>query len=318
MMFPAFVMTVSEQTLGGRVAALRSFNRFYTRQIGLLQKGLLNSPYSLTEARVIYELAQVDSTTATTLGVQLGIDPGYLSRVVRKLENAGLIARVRSAADGRSSLLSLTARGRAAFAGLDSASAEDAATLLGTLDDGRQHRLIQCMMAIEGLLAPDANRAPPFVLRPHRIGDMGWVVASHGRLYAGEYGWDETFEGLVAEIVATFIRNYDHRRDRCWIAEVDGEPVGSVFLVKKSKRVAQLRLLLVEPRAQGLGIGRRLVDECLRFARLSGYASITLWTNDVLVPARRLYESVGFKLVEEAPHESFGQKLVGQTWTKAL
>ncbi len=307
-----------------RVDSVRRFNRFYTRQIGLLAGHYLDSPFSLTQARVIYELAQHDTTTATGLVRQLGLDPGYLSRLLRGFQRRGLLSKQRSARDGRQSLLRLTAKGQRAFQTLNTRSQGDLEAMLGALPAADQSRLVGAMQAIEGLLgapaaaatsaaAPSAKPAA-YLLRPPRPGDMGWVVARHGALYAQEYGWDEQFEALVAEIVAKFVQELDPQRERCWIAEQDGENVGSVFLVKKSGTVAKLRLLLVEPKARGLGLGARLVDECLRFARQAGYRQMTLWTNSVLLAARHIYAKAGFKLVESGPHHSFGHDLVEETW----
>lgn len=301
-----------------RVEAVRRFNRFYTRQIGVLQEHLLRSPFSLTEARVLYELAHRDEATASELGDALGLDAGYLSRIVRGFATRGLIRKTASPSDGRRSHLRLSERGKQAFAGLNASSRSEIETLLGRLPPEQQRRLTDAMQAIEQVLGAAPERKVPFLLRPHRPGDMGWVVHRHGVLYAQEYGWDERFEALVAGIVAKFIERYDHRRERCWIAERDGENVGSVFVVKRSGTVAQLRLLLVEPAARGLGIGTRLVDQCLRFAREAGYRKMMLWTNDVLHAARHIYQQAGFRLVEEDRHRSFGHDLVGQTWERKL
>ncbi|OLC08104.1 MAG: MarR family transcriptional regulator [Gemmatimonadetes bacterium 13_1_40CM_70_11] len=301
-----------------RVAAVRRFNRFYTKQIGLLQEHLLRSPFSLTEARIIYELAHHEETTATTLGAELGLDAGYVSRILRAFEKRGLIRKQHSKTDGRQTLLRLSARGEDAFAALNADSHHDIATMLRALPSDGQSRMLDAMHAIEDVLGARPERTTPYILRPHRSGDMGWVVERHGVLYAQEYGWDETFEALVAEIVARFIRRFDPGRERCWIAERDGENVGSVFLVKKSPTVGQLRLLLVEPSARGLGIGFRLVEECTGFAREVGYRKIVLWTNSVLHAARRIYERVGYRLTAEDPHHSFGHDLVGQTWELTL
>jgi len=298
--------------------AMRRFNRFYTRQIGLLDDGYLRSPFSLPEVRVLYELAHRDGPTAAELSRDLGLDPGYLSRILRAFEKRRFISRTRSAADGRQSHLALTARGRAAFSPLEQRSHEEIRAILARLPASEQARLIEAMRAIEAMLGGRPEPKVPYVLRPQRPGDMGWVVHRHGALYAEEYGFDEQFEALVAEIVAAFVKNYDPKRERCWIAEKDGEPVGSVFLVKGSKTVAKLRLLLVEPKASGLGIGARLVDECLRFARQAGYKKITLWTNSVLVAARHIYEEAGFRLVHSERHKSFGHDLVGETWERDL
>jgi len=297
-----------------RIEAVRRFNRFYTRRIGVLREGLLGSPFSLVEARIIYEMAQHGQTTATRLCRELGLDGGYLSRILRRFEKADLIDKRRSETDGRQSLLRLTESGQEAFAALDSRSRHEIGTLLGELSHEDQDRLVGAMHRVEILLDARPERRAPYLLRPHEPGDMGWLVHRHAVLYAEEYGWDESFEALVARIVAEFLDRFDPKAERCWIAEKDGEIVGSVFLVQKSKRVAKLRLLLVEPKARGLGIGTRLVDECLRFARRVGYRKITLWTNSVLTAARPIYERAGFQLVDEAPHHSFGHDLIGQTW----
>jgi DNA-binding MarR family transcriptional regulator/N-acetylglutamate synthase-like GNAT family acetyltransferase len=300
-----------------RIAALRRFNRFYTQKIGVLRDGLLGSPFSLAEARVLYELAHRQKPTAAELAAELGLDAGYLSRILRGFEKRRLIERTRSSSDGRESLISLTASGKRAFAPLDARSREEIALLLRDLSDGEQRRLVDAARTIETLL--DGNREQtPYLLRPHQPGDMGWVVHRHGALYAREYGWDERFEALVAGIVAKFIEDFSPKRERCWIAERDGEIIGSVFLVERSKTLAQLRMLLVEPKARGLGLGSRLVEECIRFARLAGYRKIELWTNDILHAARRIYERAGFQLVREERHHSFGKDLVGQTWDLKL
>jgi DNA-binding MarR family transcriptional regulator/GNAT superfamily N-acetyltransferase len=301
-----------------RVDAVRRFNRFYTRQVGALSAGFLESPFSLTEVRVLYELAHRDTPTATELGGALGLDAGYLSRMLRGFAKRGLIARKSSDADGRRSLLSLTTRGRAAFATLNARSHDHIAAVLGRLSAPEQGRLVEAMRAVEALLGAPAEPKARYILRGHRPGDMGWVVHRHGALYAQEYGYDEQFEALVAEIVAHFIRHYDSKRERCWIAEQDGEIVGSVFLVKKSPTVAKLRLLLVEPTARGLGIGGRLVSECVDFARRVGYRKITLWTQSELQAARRLYEAAAFRLAHEERHHSFGHDLVAETWELTL
>jgi DNA-binding MarR family transcriptional regulator/GNAT superfamily N-acetyltransferase len=303
-----------EAELEQRVATVRRFNRFYTRQIGVLHEGLLGSPFSLTEGRVLYELAHRDRPTATQLARDLDLDPGYLSRILRDFEQRGLLARTPSELDGRQSLLALTPRGREAFAPLDVRSREEIGAMLGALPLPEQARVIEAMQTIETLLGGRPKPPASYVLRPPRPGDMGWVVHRHGVLYAQEYGWDETFEALVAGIVAGFVRDHDPKRERCWIAEQDGQNVGSVFLVKRSDAVAQLRLLIVEPSARGRGIGARLTSECVRFARSLGYRKVTLWTNSVLVAARHIYERAGFRLVSEEPHRSFGHDLIGETW----
>ena len=303
------------------VQTVRRFNRFYTKQIGVLNDGLLQSPFSLAEVRVLYELAHREQPTAVQLANELALDDGYLSRILRTFRKRGLIARTPAETDRRQRLLALTPRGRSLFASLNARSDDQVATMLRELSPSDQDRLVDAMRTIESLLLRDgsapANRAP-YLLRQHRPGDMGWVVYRHGVLYSQEYGWDERFEALVAGIVAQFIEQFDPKRERCWIAEKEGDNVGSVFLVKHTTTVAQLRLLLVEPTARGLGIGQRLVDECVRFARQAGYRKITLWTNSVLHAARRIYERTGFVLVKEEPHRHFGEGLVGQTWDLRL
>ena len=307
--------TRSEQT----IPAVRGFNRFYTRQIGVLCEGLLKSPFSLAEVRVLYELAHRRQPTASELCKQLGLDPGYLSRILRGLEKRRLVRKSASQADGRQSLLGLTARGKDTFATLDARQSAEVATMLRPLSAARQSRLVQAMHVIEELL--DAAPAPktPYILRSHQPGDMGWVVHRHGVLYAQEYGYDEHFEALVAEIVARFIQHFDAKHERCWMAEREGEIVGSVFLVKKSQTVAKLRLLLVEPSARGLGIGKRLVGECLRFARQVGYKKIVLWTQSELPAARHIYQEAGFRLVQQKKHRSWGREdLVSEIWELKL
>lgn len=301
-----------------RVEAVRRFNRFYTKQIGVLHEKLLRSPFSLTEARVIYEMAHREKTTATELSNELGVDPGHLSRILRGFKRRGLIARQPSKTDGRQSVLRLTNKGQNAFAAINARSHSEIEAMLNELSTKDQSRLVEAMRAIEELLGAQPEHKLTYLLRPHQPGDMGWVVHRHGALYAEEYRWDEQFEGLVADIVAKFIKHYDSERERCWIAEKDGEIVGSVFLVKESETVAKLRLLLVEPKARGIGIGTRLVDECVRFARRVGYRKIKLWTNDVLHAARHIYEKAGFHLILEEPHHSFGHDLVGETWELGL
>ena len=312
------VIPMSDNDFERRVGFVRRFNRFWTRQIGVLREGYLESPFSLTEVRILYELAHCDETTASELGEELGLDAGYLSRILRGFEKQGLIHKRPSEADGRRRLLRLTERGQEAFAPLDARSRDDVGAMLGGMSIERQEHLVGAMRTIEGLLSARPEPEVPYILRLHRPGDMGWVVHRHGVLYAREYGWDERFEALVAEIVAQFIQQYDPKLERCWIAEREGEIVGCVFLVRESEEIAKLRLLLVEPKARGLGIGSRLVEECVRFARQAGYRKITLWTNDVLDAARGIYERVGFRLVHGEPHHSFGYDLVGQTWELML
>jgi DNA-binding MarR family transcriptional regulator/GNAT superfamily N-acetyltransferase len=301
-----------------QVDAVRRFNRFYTQRIGVLNEGLLQSPFSLAEVRVMYELVHREGPTATELSKDLGLDAGYLSRILRDLGKRGLINKRPSKSDGRQTHLRLTKKGEKNFARLNARSSDEIAALLGKLSADQKQRLTQAMQVIEELLGAKRERKTPYLLRPHQPGDMGWVVHRHGLLYAQEYNWDEHFEALVAKIVWEFITNFDPKRERCWIAERDGQIVGSVFLVKKSKTIARLRLLLVEPNARGLGIGKRLVAECVRFSRQAGYKKITLWTNSVLHAARRIYEEVGFRLIKEEKHHSFGHDLVGQTWELEL
>ena len=305
-----------------RVAAMRRFSRFYTRRLGVLQDRFLDSPFSLAEARVLYELTQRDRPTATELCTCLDLDPGYLSRILRGFAERALVTKAASPDDRRQSRLALTAKGRKAYAPLERRSHDDVAAMLGVLPDADQERVVAAMGTIERLIGepkypPDADR-PAYVLRPPRAGDMGWVVARHAAIYAQEYGWGVRFEGLCAEIVAQMIASYDPARDRHWIAEMDGEPVGSVFCVKASDGVAKLRLLLVEPKARGLGIGSRLVDECITFARAAGYKRMTLWTHSVLGAARRIYQAAGFRRVAQKKHADWGVPVAGETWERAL
>jgi DNA-binding MarR family transcriptional regulator/N-acetylglutamate synthase-like GNAT family acetyltransferase len=309
---------MQKEELGARIDAVRRFNRFFTRRIGVLREGLLHSSYTLTEARVLFEISHRDEPSASELSRELGLDPGYLSRILGGLEQQGLIDKVRSENDARRRLLSLTPDGEDAFCLLDERSREEVAGMLDDLSEGDQRRLLDAMQTIESILDKDLKFSEPFFLRQHEPGDMGWVVHRHGVLYAREYGWDERFEALVAQTVADFVNNHDPRKERCWIAEMDGEIVGCVFLVKTEDTVAKLRLLLVEPQARGLGLGTRFVEECIRFARRTGYKTLTLWTNSVLDTARHIYEGHGFELVEEEKHHSFGHDLVGQNWELAL
>jgi DNA-binding MarR family transcriptional regulator/GNAT superfamily N-acetyltransferase len=304
--------------LKARIDSIRRFNRFYTRQIGLLGKGYLDSPFPLAEVRVLYELANRDSPTAGDIAKTLGLDAGYLSRMLLGFRRRGFLARKVSATDARVSHLSLTRKGQAAFQELEAKSEAGVSKMIGKLSPAEQNRFVAALGTIEELLGARAEPKTPYLLRSHQPGDMGWVIHRHGVLYAEEYGWDERFEALVAQIAAEFIQKFDARRERCWIAERDGVIVGSVFLVKKSLRVAKLRLLLVEPPARGLGIGGRLVDECVRFARQAGYRKITLWTQSILTAARNIYKKAGFTLVKRDRHRSFGHDLVGETWEKIL
>jgi DNA-binding MarR family transcriptional regulator/GNAT superfamily N-acetyltransferase len=303
------------------VSEVRRFNRFYTQQIGVLQEGLLNSPYSLTEVRVLYELAHREKPTASELCRELGLDAGYLSRVLRAFETKGLIRREASANDGRQSLLRLSANGRKVFLPLEKRSNAQVAGWLDKLTSGQRKRLTGAMHVIEEVLGggPEPGKDRTYILRPPQPGDLGWVVHRHGLLYAQEYRYDERFEALVSQIVAEFVENFDAKRERCWIAERDGEVVGSVFVVRKSNTVAKLRLLLVEPSARGLGIGRRLVEECVRFARQAGYKKMMLWTQSELGAARHLYQEAGFKLVARQKHKNWGRDdLVAETWAMKL
>jgi DNA-binding MarR family transcriptional regulator/N-acetylglutamate synthase-like GNAT family acetyltransferase len=308
-------MTLVDQ----HIAAMRRFNRFYTRQIGLLNEGLLESPFSLTEVRTLYELAQTPRITAVELRKTLGLDAGYLSRMLAAFEKSGLIQKQDSESDGRRSLLSLTTKGAKAFAPLDARSSRQVGAMLSRIPPVQQDSLLAAMRTIETILSPEPARPVSYLLRQHRPGDMGWVVQRHGELYWREYHYDERFEALVAEIVGEFIQNLDSHRERCWIAEKDGENVGSVFLVKKSASVAKLRLLLVEPTARGFGIGKRLVEECVRFAREAGYKKVLLWTQSELSAARGIYQATGFRRIAEERHDSWSRKnLVSETWELKL
>ena len=301
------------------IAAVRQFNRFYTQQIGVLEEGLLGSDFSLTEVRVLYEIAHGPGVGAAELAARLHIDPGYLSRILARLQKQELVRLESNPADRRRSLLSLTAKGKKTFAGLDARQQKEVAALLAPVPRDGRRRLVESMRNIEQVLAPPACAKESYLLRAHQPGDMGWVTYRHGVLYAQEYGYDERFEALVAKIVGEFIEQFDPARERCWIGEKDGEIVGSVFLVKKSVAVAKLRLLYVEPAARGMGIGERFIGECIRFARQARYRKITLWTQSELHAARHLYVKTGFELTAEQPHQSFGRKdLVAETWELAL
>ncbi|MER8395675.1 bifunctional helix-turn-helix transcriptional regulator/GNAT family N-acetyltransferase [Mesorhizobium sp. M0045] len=311
-------MTIHHHPGKERIDAVRAFNRFYTRQIGLLDEGLLKSTFSLTEARVLYELAHRDGLTATDLGRDLGLDAGYLSRLLKKFEERDLVERATIEADARRSSIALTKAGRQAFAPLNQGSHEQVAALLERLSAAEQDRLVRAMQTVQRLLGGSAEPKIPYMLRSLQVGDIGWIIHRQGLLYAQEYGWDETYEALVAEILGAFVKSFDPKWERSWIAEREGEVVGSVFVMHQSDEVAKLRLLYVEPSARGLGIGRRLVEECIGFARTKGYRTLTLWTNDVLTSARRIYEAAGFKLTDEERHHSFGKDLVGQNWNLEL
>lgn len=303
--------TVSED----RVQAIRQFSRFYTKRIGVLRERLLGSEYSLTEVRVLYELAHRERCTASEICDDLGLDRGYLSRILRHFATQKLIVRERSRNDARHFALCLTPKGRSIFALLDQQSISQVAQILNTLPDVRQKKLVSALRDAEDALSGDIHEpSQKLTLRAHRPGDMGWVIHRHGVLYAQEYGWDDTFEALVAEVAAQFVKNFDPKRERCWIAELNGESMGSIFLVRHTDQIAKLRLLLVEPGARGHGIGHRLVEECVQFARDCGYSKIILWTQSILIAARKIYEGAGFKLVKSEPNRAFGAELVSETW----
>jgi DNA-binding MarR family transcriptional regulator/GNAT superfamily N-acetyltransferase len=311
-------MDVASSGLERRVAAVRRFSRFYTRQLGLLNEGLNETRFSLTEGRVLYELAHRDPTTATALAAELDLDPGYLSRILRRFGDDGLVAKKRAPDDARQSLIAITAKGRKAFAPLNKGSRDQVAAMLDRLALAEQERLVGAMGLVETLLGEQTGETRSYLLRPHRAGDMGWVTSANGALYAREYGWDLSYEALVAKITAEFIENFDARRERCWIAEMNGERVGSVFCVRKTDEIAKLRLLIIDPKARGLGLGKRLVEECMHFAKDVGYTSMTLWTQSILTAARAIYVGKGFRLVAEEPHHSFGVDLLGETWERDL
>jgi DNA-binding MarR family transcriptional regulator/N-acetylglutamate synthase-like GNAT family acetyltransferase len=296
------------------IESVRAFNRFYTRQIGLLDEGLLQSPFTLTECRVLYELAHRTQPTAVQIGSSLGLDAGYLSRILAKFERRKLVRRTQSKQDVRAVHLHLTAAGRKAFVLIEAAAREQIDRLLKPLDVRDVGALTSAMGVVQRVLGGSGRTKEPYHLRELIPGDVGWVVHRQAVLYTREHGWDHTYEALVAEILSGFVKNFDNARERSWIAERDNQIIGSVFLMRESDDVAKLRLLYVEPTARGLGLGRHLVDECVRFARAKGYRKLTLWTNDCLVSARKIYQAAGFQLVREDPHHSFGKDLVGQTW----
>src|SRR5215468_1112529 len=304
---------MKEPIVDKQVSAIRAFNRFYTRKIGVVD-GMASSPFSLAEARVLYELGHREKPTATDIRKELGLDAGYMSRILRDFERRKLVAREQSKMDERQRFLSLTAKGRRAFAPLDERSNRDVAAMLDELSPTGRKQLVDAVQTVHRLLGGKAEPKTPYLLRQHHPGDMGWIVHRQAMLYAEEYGWDGTYEALAAEIVAQFIKNYEPKRERCWIAEKDGARVGAVFVAKASDEVAKLRLLHVEPKARGLGIGKRLVEECIRFARHAGYQKITLWTQSILHAARRIYEQVGFRVAREEQHHSFGKDLTAETW----
>lgn len=315
---PQSLKKVTAPYPGAAIAAVRGFNRFYTRQLGLLERGLLGSNFTLTEARVLYELAHRKASTASEIGKDLGLDLGYLSRVLKKFERHHLIERTRSSSDGRQQRLKLTRKGHDAFDPLNRAAKAQIANMIEPMTQDQRRELVEAMWKAQRLLRPDSAPAPSYCLRTLRTGDIGWIIHRQAVLYAQEYGWDETYEHLITDILANFVRDYVPEAERAWVAEAEHKVVGSVFLVRASPTLARLRLLYVEPEARGLGIGRHLVRECIDFARNRGYRKLSLWTNDVLSSARRIYETAGFELIKEEHHHSFGKDLVGQTWELPL
>ena len=301
-----------------RISAVRRFNRFYTRQIGVLRRTYLGSPYSLAEMRVLYEIAH-GARTATDIGRTLDLDAGYLSRVLRNFEKAGLISRKPSPDDARQSHVALTAKGTKTFAPYEKRSQDDVARMLATLNPADQTKLTQAMATIEQLLGEETKAKPSVILRAPRHGDFGWMVARHAQVYADEYGWGDPFEGLCAQIVADYVNNYDPKTERCWIAEVNGENAGCVMLVKdKEPGTARIRLLLVDPIGRGLGLGTQLTDACVQFAREAGYKKITLWTHSILTAARHIYEKAGFTLTSSVPRHTWGKDVVAEFWDLTL
>jgi DNA-binding MarR family transcriptional regulator/N-acetylglutamate synthase-like GNAT family acetyltransferase len=300
------------------IETVRRFNRVYTREIGVLNREFLDSPYSLAEVRLLYELNYHAPATATAMRQELGLDAGYLSRILRRFGGQGLLTKERVAADARQTRLALSEKGRRTFKAIESRQRKNVAAMLEKLSPGDQRRLIESMLSIETLLGERATPSVPYIIRPPQSGDIGWIIHRQGLLYNQEYGWDERFEALVAEIAAKFFQSNDQKRERCWIAERDGEVIGCVLCVKDSKTIARLRLLYVEPSARGLGVGSRLVEECIAFARRARYRKVALWTQSVLHSARHIYERAGFHRVSEEPHHSFGHDLVGQTWELEL
>lgn len=309
--------TSTSTPIATHVEEVRAFNRFYTARIGALGEGHLDTPYSLTEARILFELAHGGQTEVAELRRQLDLDASYLSRILARWERAGLVVRARSEVDGRRQVVHLTEEGRSVFSTLDSRASDDMGSLLEGLTEEERRRLVAAMGVVSRLLGERPSPSA-YVIRPLRAGDLGWIVHRNGVVYADEYGWDASYEALVARIAADYIDHHDPQREAGWIAEIDGEPVGAVLCARKDDRTAQLRLLLVEPAARGSGVGSRLVEECVRFARRAGYADLVLWTNDVLAAARRVYERAGFVLERSEPHRSFGHDLVGQWWRLRL
>jgi DNA-binding MarR family transcriptional regulator/GNAT superfamily N-acetyltransferase len=315
---PPSAAALTTPPVSDAVAIIRNFNRFYTRQLGLLDKGLLGTPFSLTEARVFFELAHRKNPTAAEIARDLKLDFGYLSRLLKRFESAKFLARLRSRTDARQSTLTLTKKGRDTFAELDRSAKRQVATLIQPLTADQRSTLLAAMQTVQSVLQPIADPPRSFSVRELRVGDIGWIIRRQGLLYANEYGWDGSYEALVAEILAGFIKNFDPEHEAAWIAERDTQIVGSVFLVRASSALAKLRLLYVEPSARGLGIGAHLVNRCIDFARAKRYETLTLWTNDVLISARRIYQAAGFKLEQEERHHSFGKDLTGQTWVLKL
>ena len=305
-------------SLASRIEAVRRFSRFYTRRIGVLEETLLHSPFTLPEGRLVYEIANRDRSTAQELCRDLGLDPGYVSRLLQGLEKRGCIGRKRSTADKRQTELTLTAKGQRLWGAMNEQSRQDIANLLAGLPVERQDRLVKALETVQRLLDEPPEKRTPFTLRPHQPGDMGWIIRRQTQLYTNEYGWDGTFEAMLAEIAGKFIAKFDPKSDNCWIAERNGEMVGSVFLVRATRTTGQLRMLYVEASARGLGIGQRLVETCIQDARAKGYRKLMLWTNDILVSARKIYIAAGFRLIKEEKHDSFGKKLVGQFWSLDL
>lgn len=306
-----------EPRLDQQLSAIRSFNRFYTRKIGVVD-GMASSPFSLAEGRVLYELAHRDRPTATDIRKELGLDAGYMSRILRDFERRKFVTRERSKTDERQRFLSLTSKGKKALAPLDERSNRHVAAMLEELSPAERKQLLDAVQTVRRLLGDRTEAKAPYLLRPHRPGDMGWIVQRQAILYVEEYGWDGSYEALAAEIVAQFIKNYDPRRECSWVAEKDGERVGAVFVARESDEIARLRLLHVEREARGLGIGKRLVEECVRFARQAGYQKMTLWTQSILVAARHIYQQAGFQIVREEKHHSFGKNLTAETWELKL
>lgn len=304
---------MAEPDLENEISTIRAFNRFYTRKIGVLD-GMASSPFSLAEARVLYELAHRRQCTATDIRKDLGLDAGYMSRILRNFERKKLVTRERSNADERQRFISLTAKGRKSFAPLDERSNCDVARMLETLSSAERREVVSAVQKLRQLLGDQTEPRTAYLLRQHEPGDLGWIVYRQAILYAEEYGWDGTYEALAADIVAQFIKTYDPKRERAWVAEKDGKRVGAVFVAKESDEVAKLRLLHVEAEARGLGIGKRLVQECIRFARQAGYQKMTLWTQSILHAARHIYKQAGFQVVRQQKHHSFGKDLTAETW----